>query len=92
MDERPIHKLTQEPVSEEFIHVLDRLRHGEEVPISEIEKLPEIKFADACHSNSKPKRHGRGRKFIKLKTRGRNPRRRKNARETLTRRKNLDKL
>lgn len=64
MDERPIHKLTQEPVSEEFIHVLDRLRHGEEVPISEIEKLPEIKFANACLSSSKPTIEIEGREII----------------------------
>lgn len=64
MDERPIHKLTQEPVSEKFIRVLDRLRHGEEVPLSEIEKLPEIKFANACLSSSKPTVEIKGREII----------------------------
>lgn len=64
MDERPIHKLTQEPVSEDFLNVLGRLRKGEEVPLPEIEALPEIKFANACISNSKPTIELDGRKII----------------------------
>lgn len=64
MDERPIHKLTQEPVSEEFLNVLGCLRKGEEVPLPEIEALPEIKFANACISNSKPTIEIDGREII----------------------------
>lgn len=64
MEERPIHKLTQEPVSEEFLSVLGRLRKGEEVPQSEIEALPEIKFANACVSKSTPTSEIEGRGII----------------------------
>lgn len=63
-ENRPIHKLTQEPVSEEFLNVLARLRTGEEVPEAEIKALPEIKFADACISNSKPTIEIEGREII----------------------------
>ncbi len=63
-ENRPIHKLTQEPVSEEFLNVLARLRTGEEVPEAEIKTLPEIKFADACVSKSTPTIEIEGRGII----------------------------
>ncbi len=63
-ENRPIHKLTQEPVSEEFLNVLNRLRVGEEVPLSEIKALPEIKFADACISKVVPTVEIEGREII----------------------------
>lgn len=63
-ENRPIHKLTQEPVSEEFLNVLARLRTGEEVPEAEIKALPEIKFADTCVSKSTPTIEIEGRGII----------------------------
>ena len=47
MDEKPIHKLTQEPVSDKFMNVLERLRAGEEVPMQEINSIDEIQSANA---------------------------------------------
>ncbi len=63
-ENRPIHKLTQEPVSEEFLNVLARLRTGEEVPEAEIKALPEINFANACISKVVPTIEIEGRKII----------------------------
>lgn len=65
METRPIHKLTQEPVSEEFLNVLKRLRTGEEVRLTEIDVLPEIKYANACISDTTPTIKIAGRDIIR---------------------------
>lgn len=64
MDERPIHKLTQEPVSDKFLDILERLKRGEKVNPSALNKVYEIRFAKACLFGRKPTIGIKGRKII----------------------------
>lgn len=50
----PINKLTGLPVSEQMLTVLDRLERNEDIPLEEIQKLPEIQEAYSCINNSTP--------------------------------------
>ena len=65
MDERPIHKLTQEPVSEEFLNVIERLKNGEDVKPSKLNKIHEMRFAKACLFGRKRTVGIKGRKIIR---------------------------
>lgn len=64
MDERPIHKLTQEPASEEFLNVLERLKNGEDVQPAELNEVYEIQFANACLAGRQPTIDIEGREII----------------------------
>lgn len=64
MSETRIHKLTGEPVSQEFLNVVERLGKCEDVSQSEIKALKEIIFADACISKSTPTIDLKGREII----------------------------
>lgn len=64
MNERPIHNFSEEPVSEEFLNVLARLKNGEEVQLSEINNIYEIRLANACLAGLKPTIEIEGREII----------------------------